>query len=799
MSLDRRSAALLLGLCSALVVASFAHLLFAGRIPIYRDLLFFTLPLKQFLAERLRAGELPLWNPFVYLGTPFLANPQAGVLYPVSLLLLIPFPLGYTVFLVAHYLIALCGTWLFVRRRGLGPGAAAVGALTFALGGYLVSVMNLTNHAQGAAWAPWVLLAVTHHADQRGLGTFLLLSLALALQLLAGSAEALLMTLAVGLAWAAYSRSPSPAGMLRAGSGVGLAAALAVGLTAAQVLPALEYVRLSPRSAALPLREVSTWSLEPVSLLQLLLPHTGTLLGGADAGFLGPAFEQRLGWIQSIYLGVVPLCLAILGIAYGAERRFWAAVLIAATLLALGSRNPVFVWLYHAQPTLVGKFRYPEKFLFAAHLSAAILAAEGAERLIARRREVQRTSYVAALTLAGAAAAVLVLRWWRPEAYLEALPVVSGKYLPAAEFASLGTDVALKLTRLLGLLAVWLLLQAAYPRVVGVRAFCLLLTALIGVDLGTVNGNLNLSVSWNALQAQPFLVDTRELRMHHERIFHYQTSALDRGEGRLTPIPGLTRWLHSINAAEDLSRAYGELWRTLYTDVGMTQGVAALSGADGMARTSDSLLLRMLLELPRERAIKLLGAYGVRYLIGPDPLDVPWLERVRPTVHSPYYAYRLPDPCPAVVAVTRLRVARPTSEAVRSLTDADFRCREEAVVESVPTGWSEPSRPDGARPQATIVGGLDGVVRVRVRAEQQAFVVLNASSFPGWEATCDGRPVAIHQTNGFVQGVVVPPGDHEVAFAYRPRSLRWGALASALVACAFLACGVKIARRRRRW
>ena len=29
------------------------------------------------------AGHLPLWNPYLFLGVPFLANPQAAVLYPL--------------------------------------------------------------------------------------------------------------------------------------------------------------------------------------------------------------------------------------------------------------------------------------------------------------------------------------------------------------------------------------------------------------------------------------------------------------------------------------------------------------------------------------------------------------------------------------------------------------------------------------------------------------------------------------------------------------------------------------------
>jgi len=32
-------------------------------------------------------GRIPLWNPYLFMGAPFLANSQAGVLYPLSLLM----------------------------------------------------------------------------------------------------------------------------------------------------------------------------------------------------------------------------------------------------------------------------------------------------------------------------------------------------------------------------------------------------------------------------------------------------------------------------------------------------------------------------------------------------------------------------------------------------------------------------------------------------------------------------------------------------------------------------------------
>src|ERR1051325_11391458 len=115
----RRSTLICFLLLVVFAAVSLKDLLSAERIPAYRDLLAFFVPYKHFLTEHLRQGRVPLWNPWLYMGTPFLGNLQSGVFSPPSALLLLPFPLGFNVFLFAHYMIALGGFWLLLRDRDL--------------------------------------------------------------------------------------------------------------------------------------------------------------------------------------------------------------------------------------------------------------------------------------------------------------------------------------------------------------------------------------------------------------------------------------------------------------------------------------------------------------------------------------------------------------------------------------------------------------------------------------------------------------------------------------------------------
>ena len=95
------------------------------------DLVMLFYPYKTYIRELIGQGELPLWNPLVYLGVPLLANIQTSILYPLdALFLLFSFPTALTWSVVLHIWLALAGMYLFLRY-GLDTTifAAWVGAL----------------------------------------------------------------------------------------------------------------------------------------------------------------------------------------------------------------------------------------------------------------------------------------------------------------------------------------------------------------------------------------------------------------------------------------------------------------------------------------------------------------------------------------------------------------------------------------------------------------------------------------------------------------------------------------------
>jgi uncharacterized membrane protein YfhO len=74
------------------------------------------------------------------------------------------------------------------------------------------------------------------------------------------------------------------------------------------------------------------------------------------------------------------------------------------------------------------------------------------------------------------------------------------------------------------------------------------------------------------------------------------------------------------------------------------------------------------------------------------------------------------------------------------------------------------------------------------------FLVLSEVYYPGWHAQIDGRETALYQTDGALQGIVVPAGTHRVRFVFVSNTFRAGI---AGVVLGVLIVGLTLWRTRR--
>ena len=353
----------------ALVLLFFWKIALTNLILAGLDVFTYFYPYREYAAQAIRSGHLPLWNPYLFLGVPFLANIQSGVLYPLNLLFLwLPAPKMVAYSIVLHIFLAGVFTYLFARRTlNMRPLSALVAASVFALSGFLGAQVEHVNQLSVFAWLPLLLLLFHEAYTRQSVIYGLFASLVVGLQFLAGHAQASFINLSALGCYALYLS-------LRRGGGrrtmpiwraLGLfmgVTLLGAGLAAAQLLPTLELSRLSLRGGGLTYRQAVSFSLRPALLLLSLLPS-----------FDYSPFSEYIA-----YVGITPILLASLALQRKREGFFFAALALLGIFLALGLYNPFYYLLYRLVPGF-GLFRVPARWLFLYAFGLAILAGLGME------------------------------------------------------------------------------------------------------------------------------------------------------------------------------------------------------------------------------------------------------------------------------------------------------------------------------------------------------------------------------------------------------------------------------------
>lgn len=305
-------------------------------------------PWLLFNARELSEGRFPLWNPLNGAGAPHFANYQSAVLSPFSVpFYVLDFKPALLVSAALKLLVLGLFTYLFLREIGCGWLAATIGGVAFQFAGHNALLLYFP-HVGAMCALPAGLYFVERALRRAGealaegrrarLSPALAgLTASLALGLLAGNPEpfyfacwgigAWIVVRLVGLARAHRGSAPARRELARTTGKIALALALALGLTAFQVLPFLEYLDasrvLEQRSLRQTPLELAWW---PLQIFPDALGSPSSFYRISDT-IPPPNYEL----VNMSYVGGVALFLAALCpfVARGARGRWFFPVLAA--------------------------------------------------------------------------------------------------------------------------------------------------------------------------------------------------------------------------------------------------------------------------------------------------------------------------------------------------------------------------------------------------------------------------------------------------------------------------------------
>lgn len=248
----------------------------------------------EFFRNEIYKGIIPWWNPYLFGGMPFMANPQVSPWYPLNwLFLVVPLRYAFPWYFVFHMVWAMLG-----MRKLTGSWIAGI---IFGLSGFLVSRIwaGHLGLVASASWLPWVVWAFTSDVP------VFWAPVMFCLQLLAGyQTMAFFSIIAVGIMTISKSIALRSVRPLYRAVGAGI---IGIGLAAIQLLPEQEFFRLSIRTYDFPYSWVSYGSMTVRNFIQLLNPF----YYGNQYSYTGPPpnFAE-----QSVFLGVGGFALSLLGL-----------------------------------------------------------------------------------------------------------------------------------------------------------------------------------------------------------------------------------------------------------------------------------------------------------------------------------------------------------------------------------------------------------------------------------------------------------------------------------------------------
>lgn len=821
---------------------------------------------KQFARETFLAGDIPLWNPYLFAGVPFLAAGQHSMYYPFSVLFLVlPLSAAYGWYTVSQLWLAGVLMYVYGRILGLKRSSAFLAGLTYQGGGFIVVSAAVFPMIVGAVpWLPLLLGCiekVVQGAKSRGQGqednnqqsTFnnqlltgdtqtltstpespilwiVLGAVGLGMQILAGHIEYTIYTLLVmGLygAWRLVRvtgwRWEGVKGGIRPFFSLSAMVLIGLMLGSLQLVPLYELADVNFRQESATFDDVRGYAFEERRVLTLLMPnffgnpahheYRDVLSGDMvpfETNYNGqPKNNSEWGlknYVEGgIYLGVLPLFLALLGVwagwRSGKVRRnqtlFFGGLGLFSLAFIFGT--PLYAILYYGLP-FIEQLNTPFRWVFPLSLCVAVLVGFGAEKVQGARCKGQGRTVNSQRTtdngqrITDYGLSITLLTWI---AFVVGLLTLAGLLLSRVFYARLepmiervflglaNATVGFGSARAFYSYTFWQVLIFGVMLVgVGVvlwvggrwkRPFTLLAAALIIVDIFLANQGFHAAVDPALLDYKPELVQWLEQQPGEWRL----TSFNPNGD---IPFHANSGWLFNL---EDV-RGYDSIIPLQYTNFMRT------------IETQQQLDFNRIQPIANWESLNspLLDVLTVKYIITTETVELPKLQLVWEGEGVRVYENLAVAPRAYTLPLTATVV---TDNQLAALSNFDPRQYVIVGTEEWGLGTGDYSPTPSPYSLAPLTYYSNREVLVETAVTQPSWLILNDSYFPGWNAYA--RPVGTGEdaekqidvvlVNGNFRGVKIEPGEWAVRFRYSPPSFWLGGLGS-LMAIIILAFAVVV-------
>jgi hypothetical protein len=740
------------------------------------DLVYLFEPHRQFIVSEIRAGRIPLWNPYNYCGVPCLAAGQGAVFSPLRVLDYMwndPGVLGLD--RVLRAIVMGVGAYLFFRRvLGVGFAPAAIGASCYPLTGFM-TIWDGYTLPMVALWLPWMLLSIEETLRTPRSAWPIALALTTAAMIFSGHPAMSLHVMLVAFffaGWRVIAHGDYRWRVLReqwkAPFTLSLAVICGILLACPQILPSAEYLSHSYRVAQRRNGVAEPSSEGPQALLQMVLPYYyGSSLGDSRYVIANNRLESGAAGYAGLIIALILAPLGWLNPRLRSFQIFW--LLLALFGVAEIARFPVIGWLLDHPPFSVAR---GNRLVFASAFAILASGVAGFEELFSDRALRRGWLWVACALLLGLCI-VSSYRASDPAAQLEPLRADA-----QAQFEKDGTWPARKafVDRALALAVPTFRSNHLTGAIVSGGALILLVLLQLKFLSPRRRGWIIAGAAIVEL-----LVMAWNLNAQCDAQLYYPNLAV-------------------FDALRSAPPARAMLVGGFPADLNLTQRLYDIRGFDGADPNDYDEVLQHItvqngsspLYAPTQAMVPiscpLFDSLGVRYIMfrGRPPAEAHAIW-----ANDDYWILESPRAAPRAFVPRSVRTVNDPKAQLAELLRPDF----------------DPSRAFIESAKGFEMNNCEGAVRIAAENPQQVdlvadmktdgVVLLSDRWDPGWRAKVNGKSVEVYRANRLFRAVSVPAGTSNVEFDYSPLSFRIGCWCAALAGGAIVLWGLQLRRRAR--
>ena len=367
-------------LLAVICIAAFWQIAFFQH-PVKYDMPDCYYPWRSFIADALRNGYVPVWNPYQLFGSPIHADPSSGAWYPPVWIIGLLFGYSLKILgweLLLHIWLGGIGFFKLSERIGFSPRTAFLLSIGYMLSGLFVGNAQHITYVVSACWIPFILnyfIALSRRfqytdAIKGGICVFLMLT---------GGYPAFYIILIYLLGFlgigqlVSFVRSKNKENLLK---WLGLQAVFggtAAALSAGFLTSVYHVMPLITRTKTFNAHDAQYGPFSVESFLSFIFPYTSV-----DSGFVKTDMSMSNGYfgvLLFLFFGVSLFCKTPPII------RMFRAFAFFALAASVGNALPVREFLFDHFP-LMNLFRFPSVFRLSVIVGFLISAGTAVEKLL---------------------------------------------------------------------------------------------------------------------------------------------------------------------------------------------------------------------------------------------------------------------------------------------------------------------------------------------------------------------------------------------------------------------------------